>query len=298
MSDAGFDLGHVGIWTRELDRLPMAEAQAAARELEDLGYRTLWLPEVIGREPLANAALLLSGTRSLVVATGVANIYARSAVAMGSGWKTLTEAFPDRFVLGVGVGVKPIVEGVHGRTYAPPYSTMVQYLEAMEQGVFVAAKPTTPRRLVLAALRPRLLALAAERAFGSLGYFVPVAHTAWAREVVGRDSQVLIEQAVVVESDPVVAREIARRYLATYLALPVYTDHLRQFGWTDDDIASPPDARVDELVAWGPPGAIAERVDAHLEAGADHVCLQVVAADPREVPRTAWRDLAPAVLAR
>jgi probable F420-dependent oxidoreductase len=289
---SGFDLGRVGIWTRELDRLPMAASQEAAQELEDLGYRTLWLPEVIGREPLSSAALLLAGTRSLIVGTGVCNIYARSAAVAQAGWKMLTEAFPDRFVLGLGVSVPPFVEGVHRRTYGPPLETMVEYLDAMEAGVFVAAKPTTERRLVLAAHRPRLLALATERSLGSFGYFVPVAHTAWARDLVGPDTRVLIELAVVVESDPDVAREVARRYMATYLALPTYADHLRRFGWTDDDLAAPPDARVDEIVAWGTPEIIGERVRAHLDAGADHVCLQVVPADPREVPQQAWRDLA------
>jgi probable F420-dependent oxidoreductase len=291
-----FDLGRVGIWTRELDRLPMARAQEGARELEALGYRTLWLPEVVGREPLANAALILSGTESLVVGTGVCNIYARSATATQAGWKMLTEAFPDRFVLGLGVSVKPFVEGMHGRKYGPAHKTMVEYLDAMDQGVFVATRPKSEMRMVLAAHRPRLLALATERSLGSFGYFVPVEHTSWVREQVGGGTQVLIEQAVVVESDPAVAREVGRRYMATYLGLPTYADLLRQYGWTDADIAEPSDERVDEIVAWGSPEQIAERVRAILDAGADHVCLQVVPADPREVPQQAWRDLAPAVL--
>jgi probable F420-dependent oxidoreductase len=292
-----FDFGRVGIWTREIDRLPMAEAQAAARELEALGYGTLWLPDVVGRDPLAHAGLLLSATERLIIGTGVCNIYARSATAMQSGWKMLTEAFPDRFVLGLGVSVPPFVEGVHGRSWRPPHQAMLEYLDAMDNGVFVAAKPKTEARLVLAAHRPKLLALATERSLGSFGYFVPVAHAEWVRGQVGADTKVLIEQAVVVETDPTVAREVARRYLATYLGLPTYADLLRQYGWDADDIASPPDARVDELVAWGTPDDIASRVRAHLDAGADHVCLQVVAADPREVPQQAWRDLAPAVLA-
>jgi probable F420-dependent oxidoreductase len=280
-----FDFGRVGIWTREIDRLPMAEAQATARELEALGYGTLWLPDVVGRDPIAHAGLLLSATERMVIGTGVCNIYARSATAMQSGWKMLTEAFPDRFVLGLGVSVPPFVEGVHGRSWRPPHQTMVEYLDAMDQGVFVAARPKTEARLVLAAHRPKLLALATERS-----------HAARVREQVGAATQVLIEQAVVVETDPTVAREVARRYLATYLGLPTYADLLRQYGWGDDDIASPSDARVDELVAWGTPEQIAARVRAHLDAGADHVCLQVVPADPREVPQQAWRDLAPAVL--
>jgi probable F420-dependent oxidoreductase len=290
-----FSFGRVGIWTRELDRLPMAEAQAAAAELEGLGYPTLWLPEVIGREPLTNAALLLDATEHLVVGTGVMNIHARSATAASAGWRTLTEAFPERFVLGLGVSLPAIVEGMHHRPYGKPYTAMVEYLDALESATFVAKRPSTPLRLVLAALRPRLMRLAAERGLGAMAYFVPVEHTTWAREVMGGDAQLLVEQAVVLDDDAVRARETARRYMATYLALPTYTDHLRDLGWGDADLEGPSDRLVDAIVACGGPDAIVARVRDHLAAGADHVALQVVCADPRAVPVEEWRRLAGAV---
>jgi probable F420-dependent oxidoreductase len=289
------DLGRVGIWTRTLDRLPMAAAQDQAATFEALGFRTLWVPEVIGREPLVHAALLLAGTRDLVVGTGVANVHARSAQMTQSAWKTLTEAFPNRFVLGLGVSQAPIVEGMHGRAYGPPYQTMVEYLDAMDRGTFVGIKPTTPLRRILAALRPRLLRLAAERADGAITYFVPVEHTAWARDVLGPEPTLVVEQAVVMDADAEAARELARRYMATYLGIPLYADRLRELGWSDDDVAGPSDGLVDAIVALGSHDDIAKRVRAHLDAGADHVALQVVAPDERTAPVGEWRDLAATV---
>jgi probable F420-dependent oxidoreductase len=289
---AGFDFGRVGVWTRDLDRLPMSDSQAAAAELEALGYGTLWVPEVIGREPFASAALMLSATSQLVVGTGMANIYARSATAMNAGWKTLTEAFPDRFVLGLGTSNPAIVEGMHGGRYGPPYTTLVRYLDAMERAVFVAKRPKTEARLVLAALRPRLMGLAAERGIGAMSYFVPVDHTRSARAVLGEGPSLLVEQAAVIDPDPETARATARRYMATYLGLPIYTDVLRALGWSDDDIAGPSDALVDAVVAWGTPHGVASRIREHLDAGADHVAVQMVPGDPKAVPLAEYRALA------
>jgi probable F420-dependent oxidoreductase len=289
------DLGRVGIWTRSLDRLPMVAAQEQAATFEELGFAALWVPEVIGRDPLVHAALLLAATHQLVVGVGVANIHARSAQATQSAWKTITEAFPDRFVLGLGVSQAPIVEGMHRRTYGPPYQTMVEYLDAMDHGTFVGIKPTTPPRRILAALRPSLLRLAAARADGAITYFVPVEHTAWAREVLGPEPTLVVEQAVVMRDDALAARELARRYMATYLAIPLYADRLRDFGWDDADLSCPSDALVDAVVAWGSHDDIAERVREHLDAGADHVALQVVAPEERIAPVDEWQELAGAV---
>jgi probable F420-dependent oxidoreductase len=290
-----FDYGRVGIWTRSLDRLPMARAQDQARTFEALGFRTLWVPEVIGREPLVHAALLLDATEQLVVGAGVANVHARSAMAMQSAWKTLSEAFPERFVLGLGVSQAPIVEGLHRRSYGEPYRTMVDYLDAMDGATFVGIKPSSPPRRILAALRPRLLRLAAERASGAITYFVPIEHTAWARDVLGPESALLVEQAVVMDSDPTSARDLARRYMATYLAIPLYADRLRELGWKEDDVAGPSDALVDAIVAWGSPADIAKRLRAHLDAGADHVAVQIVPTDERTAPVEQWRELADVV---
>jgi probable F420-dependent oxidoreductase len=150
---------------------------------------------------------------------------------------------------------------------------------------------------LLAALGPKMLALAGARAWGALTYFVPVEHTPVAREHLGDGPMLMVEQAAVVTADADVARETARRYMAIYLTLPNYTDNLRRLGWGDDDLADGgSDALVDALVAWGDVDAVAARVAAHREAGADHVCVQVLDPDMSAVPLAAWRELAPALL--
>src|SRR6187200_1106855 len=136
------NLGRVGIWTFQLDMQPMSAAQEAAAQLEELGFGALWVPEAVGREPMANAALLLSGTSRMVVATGIASLHARTAMTMQAGWKTLSEGFPDRFLLGLGVSHQPMVEGVHKQAYDKPYTTMVEYLDAMDNGLYFGAPPT------------------------------------------------------------------------------------------------------------------------------------------------------------
>jgi probable F420-dependent oxidoreductase len=289
------ELGRIGVWTFHLDMQPMRAAQEAVAELEQLGFGAVWIPEAVGREPMANAALLLSATTRLVVATGIASIHARTAMTMQAGWKTLTETFPERFLLGIGVSHQPMVEGAHGRAYGKPYSTMVEYLDAMDKGMYIGAPPTTPPRRVLAALGPKMLRLAAERGVGAHPYFVPVEHTAIAREALGSGPLLLPEQTVVLETDATKAREIARRFMATYLRLPNYTNNLRRLGWSEEDLAGPTDRLVDAIVAWGSLDDVLARVRAHLDAGADHVCLQVLPADPRALPMPEWRQLAEAV---
>jgi probable F420-dependent oxidoreductase len=287
------ELGRLGLWTAQLDMQPMAQAREAVAELEELGFGAVWVPEAVLREPFANAALLLSATKSIVVGTGIASIHARTAMTMQAGWKTLSEAFPDRFLLGLGVSHQPAVEGFHGLSYDKPYSTMVSYLDAMDRGLYFSPPPTVAPQRVLAALGPKMLQLSAERGMGAHPYFVPVEHTAMAREVLGAGPVLAPEQAVVFETDPSAAREIARRHMATYLGLPNYTNNLKRVGWTDDDIANGgSDALVDAIVAWGTLDQIVARVKAHHDAGADHVCVQVLPADLRAVPTAEWRELA------
>jgi probable F420-dependent oxidoreductase len=286
------DLGRVGLWTFQLDAQPMAAAQDAVAELEAIGYRTVWVPEAVGRDPFASCALLLSATEHLNLATGVASIHARTAMTMQAGWKTLTERFPNRFLLGLGVSHAPMVEGVHGHAYDRPYSTMVAYLDAMDRGMYFAAPPSTEPQRVLAALGPRMLRLSAERGLGAHPYFVPVEHTAVARELLGSGPLLAPEQAVVLERDPAVARATARRFMSTYLGLPNYTNNLRRLGWTEEDLAGPSDSLVDAIVAWGDLDTVVGRIRAHLDAGADHVGVQVLTADPRALPMDEWRRLA------
>ena len=291
------NLGRVGLWAFQLDLVPSSQAQEIAVEIEEMGFGALWIPEMIGRESFVSSTLLLSRTKTLVVATGIASIYARDALCANSAWNTVSEAFPDRFLLGLGVSHEVMVSGLRGHDYSKPYSAMKTYLDAMDNGLFTAAAPSSPPQKVLAALGPKMLELAAERTQGAHPYFIPVEHTAYAREVMGNRGWLCPEQAVVLESDPQRAREIARGHMAMYLTLPNYTNNLKRFGFTDEDLADGgSDRLVDAIVAWGDEDSVASRVQAHHDAGADHVCLQVLPPDGTSVPIELWRRLAPVVL--
>ncbi len=292
-------LPRFGIWTFQLDLQPASRAKELAAELEELGYGAIWVPEAVGRDPFVNSTLLLSATKNLKMCTGIAGIYSRDAMTMAAGWKTVSEAFPGRFILGLGVSHQSMVEGVRGHEYGKPVTTMRNYLDTMDKAMFFAAQPTVAPVRMLAALRPNMLKLAAERAAGSHPYFVPVEHTASARETLGPDPVLAPEQAVVVCTDPIKAREVARTHMKTYLGLPNYTNNLRNLGWTDDDLLGQgSDRLVDAIVAWGSVDQITARVKAHLDAGANHVCLQVLPTDgPGGLPLDDWRALAPALAA-
>ncbi len=289
-------LGKLGLWTFQLDMQPMREAQRHVARLEELGFRTVWVPEAVGREPFASTSLLLSATDEMILATGIASLHARSPMTMQAGWKTVTEAFPDRFLLGIGVSHQPAVEGFHGGTYDKPLTTMKKYLDAMDNGFFFAAQPTTPPARALAALGPKMLQLAAERSLGAHPYFVPVEHTTVARGALGPDALLAPEQAVVFSTDADEARAVARGFMKTYLGLPNYTNNLRRLGWTDADISGenggPTDKMVDAIVAWGTLDDIAARIQDHLSRGADHVCVQVLSADPSKVTMSEFEQLA------
>lgn len=291
------NLGSVGLWTFQLDLQPTTRVREVAAEIEDLGYGAVWIPELAGRDPLVSSALLLGATTQLVVATGIAGIYGRDPLAMACGHKTLTEAFPDRFLLGLGVSHAPAVEGLRGHTYGPPLTAMRTYLDAMDAAPYFAFAPETPARRVLAALGPKMLELAAARAAGAHPYFVPVEHTAIARDRMGADALLAPEQKVVLETDPDVARSVARAAMARYLALPNYTNNLLRLGYTDSDFGDGgSDRLVDAIVAWGDETAIRARVDAHHAAGADHVAVQVLPHEPTALPIDEWRRLAPALV--
>jgi probable F420-dependent oxidoreductase len=290
------DLGRVGIWTFALDLQPAARAQEAAAQIEELGYGAIWIPEALGREAFTSAGLLLAATRRIVVATGIANMWARDAMAMAGAQKTLSEAYPDRFLLGIGVSHAPMV-GLRGHHYTKPLSAMRAYLDAMDNAPFIASPPTTQPVRVLAALAPKMLQLAAERTAGTHPYFVPPEHTAFARGILGKGPWLMPEQAAVLETNAAKARDIARTHMATYLALPNYVNNLKRLGFRGEDIANGgSDRLVDAIVAWGGVDAIVKRVRAHHDAGADHVCVQVLDPDPRVVPLRQWRELAPALL--
>jgi probable F420-dependent oxidoreductase len=273
-------LGTAGVWLGILSRTPWAAARDAAARIEAAGYRALWINEGPAvKEPFAHAALLLGATERMAVATGIANVYARDAAAMRNGAYTLAEAYPGRFTLGLGVSHKPMVES-RGHAYDKPVTTMRGYLDGLDAIEWAGPPPAPAPPLVLAALRPKMLALAAQRTAGAHPYFTPVAHTAKAREALGPDPLLAPELAVVLESDPARARERARRYAGLYLKLPNYTNNLRDLGYGDEDLAGGgSDRLIDAVIAWGDEDAIARRVREHREAGADHVCVQPVGTD-------------------
>lgn len=290
-------LGRIGIWTSTLDAQPAVKAQAAAIELERLGYAAIWFPESLRREALCNAGLLLAATSRIVVATGIANIYARDAVTMANGQKTLAEAYPGRFLLGIGVSHRPSVEQVRGHTYGQPVATMRAYLEAMSKAPYQAVEPPEKPQTILAALGPNMLKLAAEYTSGAHPYFVPVEHTRLARETLGPKPLLAPELAVVLETNADRARTIARVHTKYYLGLTNYTNNLRRLGYTEEDLdGGGTDRLVDEVVAWGALDQVASRINAHFEAGANHVCVQVLAEDPRALPMDEWRALAKQLL--
>lgn len=286
----------IGVWTGALDMVPAARAQELAAELEDLGYGALWLPEVAGRDLFLHLGLLLSATKRLIGATGIASIWARDAVTMTGGVKGLTEAFPERVLLGLGVSHLNLVEGLRGHQYGKPLESMRAYLDAMDESPYTAFRPTTPIHRVIAALRPKMLALAAEKTDGAHTYFVTPEHTANARRALGDGALLCVEQAVLLEEDPTRARELARAHTAVYLRQPHYQASVRYQGFGDDDLSDGgSDRLVDSIVAWGNLDAVRKRVQAHFDAGATHVCIQPLTPAPRDVPEQQWRELAPAL---
>jgi probable F420-dependent oxidoreductase len=291
--------GPIGIWTAQFDYHPAAKVREAAGELDGLGFGAIWFPESLGRESLTNAALLLSATSRIIIATGIANIYARDPVTTVAGQNTLAEAYPGRFLLGLGVSHVPLVEQLRGHTYGKPIPSMRAYLEGMDRAPYRAVPPSIKPIRVLAALGPQMLRLAAERADGAHSYFVPPEHTSRAREILGSDRLLAVEQAVVFETDASKAREIARAHTSRYLALPNYVNNMRRLGFGDSDlIKSGSDRLIDAIVAWGDLAAITDRIRAHQSAGASHVCVQVLPADPQALPFREWRELASALLTK
>ncbi|MGA8314212.1 MAG: LLM class F420-dependent oxidoreductase [Terriglobales bacterium] len=289
--------GPVGIWTIQFENCPAAKMQEAAAELEELGYGAIWFGEAIGREALTQASLLLAATRQIVIATGIANIYARDPFAMAAGQKTLAEAYADRFLLGLGVSHVPLVEKLRGHRYEKPVSTMRAYLEAMDQAPYQAVPPSAKPMRVLAALGPKMLQLAAERADGAHPYNVSPEHTVEARRTLGQGPYLCPEQAVVLETDPTKAREIGRNFLQIYLGLPNYTNNFLRLGFNEADFKNGgSDRLIDSIIAWGDLNAVRNRIRAHQAAGADHVCIQVLTPNPKVLPLAEWRELAPALL--
>lgn len=282
-----------GIWSSQLRYGDAGAATEHAAELEELGYSVLWIPDVGGDlfTPLGN---LLGATSTATVATGILNIWMHTPEETATEHARLTGEHGSRLMLGLGISHQPLIDRVKTEgTYQRPVATMAAYLDGLD----AADPPLAPGDRMLAALGPKMLELARTRTSGTHPYLVTPELTQSARSGIGPDGIVASEQGVVLETDPGRAREIARLHLKGYLGLPNYANNWKRQGFTDDDIADGgSDRLVDALVAWGDEAAIARRVAEHRDAGADHVCIQVLTDDPTAFPTEQWRRLAPALV--
>jgi len=289
------DIGRVGLWTFLLDEHPTSRVREIVQEVEEMGWPTLWRPESTGRDVLVASSVMLDATSRLIVASGIAQIYARHPVTTAAAQKTLFEAHDGRFLLGLGVAHASSVEGIRKLEYRTPYSDMVAYLDAMAEAPYTAVGPASKPPTVLAALGPRMLRLSAEAAEGAHPYFTPPEHTAMARDILGHGPLLAPEQMVVIDTDLDRARGVARANMARYLTLPNYTNNLLRCGFTQADIDDMTDRLVDGIVACGDLDVTVDRVQQHLDAGADHVCIQVLAAgNDLDATIALWRELADA----
>jgi probable F420-dependent oxidoreductase len=279
------DIKKLGVWFFT-EAMTAVQAAAFAQQVEGWGYGALWVPEARGRNSLVHSAWLLSQTERLVIATGIANIFARDAQATVGARKALDEQSGGRFLLGLGVSHAPLVERLRGHNYNRPLAFMREYLGKMEQAVYDAVPPRQQGELVLAALGPKMLELSRDMTDGAHPYNVTPEHTAEARSILGPNKRLYVEQKVMLESDPAVARGAARELLRMYIGLPNYRNNWLRLGFTDEEIDSSADRFLDAMVAWGDEAAIAARIQAHLDAGADHVCLQPVNAKDPGQPET------------
>jgi probable F420-dependent oxidoreductase len=282
-------LGRIGIWALELRYGDPSQTADAAAELDELGFTALWIPDAMGSDLLNVASRLLAATKTTVIATGILNIWIHDAHDVGAWWRDLPPGEKARFLLGLGVSHSATV----GEKYRRPLAAMKDYL------VQLRTEGLPKDKLCLAALGPKMLELARDRAAGAHPYLVTPEHTAAARETLGSGVLLAPEQGVVLETDPVRARDLARPHVKAYGQLANYANSWRRLGFSEEDIATSSDRLVDALVVWGDMDKIAARVHAHLAAGADHVCLQVIGnTSITEVGniRSAWRDLAAALL--
>lgn len=289
-------IGRRGVWWFT-EGMAADDAAAFAQRLEAMGYGALWLPETLGRDPFAHAAMLLDRTESLVVATGIANIFHRHPGAMKQAQHTLAEQSANRFLLGLGVSHAPLVAGVRKLDYSKPLTKMREYLAGMAESAYLAVPPAEPPKTVLAALGPKMLELAASDADGAHPYWTTPEHTVIAKEALGPDKMLCVEQKVVLSSDPTEARAAARQALGMYITLPNYFKNWFRLGYTEDDLVDGgSDRLIDGLVAWGTAAQIEERLQAHVDAGATHICVQPL--KPEAAPGTpdlaALEALAPA----
>jgi len=288
----GLDLGRFGIWTFDFEVQPAAQMRESVQELEAQGWRSFWIPELLGREALTHAGYLLSCTERMHIINGIAQIWSREARWTYGASLLLADAYPNRHVLGLGYGGEQ-------RPGTRPMASVIAYLDEIDALETPNPTPKAPMRRILAAYGPKMLALARHRAAGALTYHVNVAHTAQAREILGPDAFLGVEHPVLFESDPDTARAIAREHLNVYLTTKYNIAKFRRLGYTEDEIANGGSDRiVDDLVFWGDLDTIIEKLHAHVEAGADHVGVQVIGIEPGQSAMPYGRMLGEALLPR
>lgn len=277
------DIKKLGVWYFT-DSMTADQSVTLAQRVEELGYGALWIPEARGRNSLVHASWLLANTKRLVVATGIANIFARDAQAAAGARNALDEQSGGRFLLGLGVSHAPLVERLRGHVYEKPLATMRDYLEKMSSAVYDPPMPTQRGEVVVAALGPKMLELSGELSDGAHPYNVTPEHTAQAREILGPNKKLYVEQKVCLESDATKARAFAKDTLEMYLKLPNYRNNWLRLGFTEAEIDQTSDRFLDAMVVWGDVDAIAQRLQEHWDAGADHVCVQPVGGDSQSGP--------------
>ncbi len=280
----------VGLWSSQLRYGNAGEAAEAAAELDELGFPALWIPDVGG--PVLDAVdNLLAATSKTVVATGILNLWMHEPADVAARYATLTETHGERFLLGIGVSHAPLIDSQEPGRYRKPLAATKAFLD----GIDASATPVPTGNRVLAALGPKMLELSATRAAGAHPYLTSPDHTRQAREVLGDGPMLLPEQSVLLTDSRDEARAIGTDWLRSYLALPNYANNILRTGFTEEDISTVSDRLFDALIAWGDEENVLRRVTEHLDAGADHVCIQVLTADPREFPLAQWRRLAAAL---
>jgi probable F420-dependent oxidoreductase len=284
------DLTGIGIWSSQLRYGNAAESAEAAAELDELGFRALWIPDV-GGQVFDAVDNLLAATKQTTIATGILNLWMHTPGDVAENFATLTAEHGDRFLLGIGVSHAPLIDSREPGLYRKPLAATASFLDAID----ATEQPVPVDRRVLAALGPKMLSLAAHRAGGAHPYLVTPDHTHQARAALGEGPLLLPEQTVILTDDADEARKIGTDWLSAYLALPNYANNLLRSGFTPDDLAQVTDRLFDAIIAWGDEEAIMRRVSEHFAAGADHVCIQALTADPTAFPRDQWRRLAAAV---
>lgn len=283
-------LNGVGVWSSQLRYGDAAESAEAAAELESLGYTALWIPDV-GGPVFDSVGNLLQATSRAVVATGILNLWMHEPADVAADYHRMVGEYGDRLLLGIGVSHAPLVDAGEPGRYKKPLAATKAYLEAID----ATEQPVPVDRRVLAALGPKMLQLSATRANGSHPYLVTPEFTAQARETLGSGPLLLPEQTAILTTDRDQARTIGTEWLRNYLGLPNYANNLLRSGFTQEDLDTVSDRVFDAIIAWGDEEAILRRVREHHAAGADHVCVQVLDADPKAYPREQWRRLAAAL---